>query len=107
MSRMFYRVVVQAVLLLRTETWVLLEVMYRKLEGVHVGFLKQITGQSIVRKRDGTWRCVEVEKFLKKEVTQSIGAYIDKRQAAVVEWVHLRPILEVCDKETDLQGGGG
>ena len=28
------------------------------------------------------------------------GVYIDKRQAAVVDWLALRPILEICDRET-------
>ena len=40
---MFYWVVVQAVLLFGAETWVLLAAMSRKLEGVHVGFLIQVT----------------------------------------------------------------
>ena len=31
--------------------------------------------------------------------------YIDKRQATVAEWVALRPILGVCDRETDYEGG--
>ena len=53
-SVMFYRAVVQAVLILEAETWVLLEAMSRKLEGLHVGFLRQITGQRAVRWKDGT-----------------------------------------------------
>ena len=69
--------------------------MSRNLEGVHVGLLKQIMGQRSVRKRDGTWQCVEAEKVLKKAGTQSLGEYIDKQQATAAEWVELRPILEV------------
>ena len=53
---MFYWAVVQAVLILGAETWVLLEVMSRKLEGVHMGFPKQITGQREVQHKNGTWR---------------------------------------------------
>ena len=35
-----------------------------------------------------------------REVRYSaLGMYIDRRQATVAEWVALRPILEVCDKE--------
>ena len=86
---MFYRAVVRAVLLFGAETWVLSEEMPHNLEGVHVLFLRQITGQRIVRQRDRTWRSVTSEKFLKKEVTHPLGAYIDKRQATVAEWVKL------------------
>ena len=43
-SAKFYRSVVQAVLLFRDETWVLLAAMLKKLEGAHVGFLQQVTG---------------------------------------------------------------
>ena len=39
-------------------------------------------------------------KVIKEAGTQTLGAYIDKPQATVAEWVALRPILEICDKET-------
>ena len=43
---MFYWAVVQAVLIFGDETWFLLEAMSKNLEGVHVGFLKQMTGKT-------------------------------------------------------------
>ena len=64
-----------------------------------MGFLKQITVQRELWQRDGTWKCVAADRVLKKAVTQFLGAYIDKRQATVLECVALRPILEVCYKE--------
>ena len=33
--------------------------------------------------------------FLKEAGTQSLGAYIDKRQATVMDWVALLPIVDV------------
>ena len=45
-SAMFYQAVLQAVLIFGAETWVLLVEMSRNLEGVHVGFLRQVTGRS-------------------------------------------------------------
>ena len=68
-STIFYWAVVQAVLLFGVETWVLSEAMSRKLEGVHVGFLRQITGKGAVRGKDGTWRQVAAEKVLDKAGT--------------------------------------
>ena len=46
MLAMFYWAVVQAVLIFGDETWFLLEAMSKNLEGVHVGFLKQMTGKT-------------------------------------------------------------
>ena len=33
------------------------------------------------------------------------GAYIDKLQATVAEWVELKPIIEIYDRETGYRGG--
>ena len=45
-SEMFYREVVQAVLLFGTETWVLSVTMTNTVEGVHMGFLGQVMGKT-------------------------------------------------------------
>ena len=79
MSAMFYRAVVQAVLLFEEETWVL------NLEGVHVGSLRKMMGQKANRHREGTRRSEAAEKLLKEAGTQILGAYIDKWQATVAE----------------------
>ena len=57
-SAMFYREVVQAVIIFGAETWVLSELMSRNLEGVHVGFLRKIIGHREVRQKKGTWQQV-------------------------------------------------
>ena len=38
--------------------------------------------------------------------TKPLREYINKRQATVAEWVDLRPIFEVCAKDTRYAGGG-
>ena len=43
-SAKFYWVVVQGVLLFGGKTWVLLAAMIKKIEGVQMGFLRQVTG---------------------------------------------------------------
>ena len=63
-SAMFYREVVQAVIIFGAETWVLSELMSRNLEGVHVGFLRKIIGHREVRQKKGTWQQVTEENFL-------------------------------------------
>ena len=37
--------------------------------------------------------------------TQPLKTYVDRRQAAVVEWVALRNIFDVCARETGYEGG--
>ena len=69
MSEMFYWEVVQAVLLFGEETSVLLVAISRKLEGVHVGFLRQVMGHMYKRHRDRLWRSVEAASVLKEAGT--------------------------------------
>ena len=54
-SEMFYRAVVQAVLLSGSETWVLLAAMERKVEITQTFFLRHIMGKWAQRIADGTW----------------------------------------------------
>ena len=82
------------------------EAMSMKLGGFHVGFLRRIMMQRAVRQKDETWRYVTAKTVLEKAETHPLGTYIDKRQATLAEWVTLRPILEVCDRETGYKGGG-
>ena len=41
------------------------------------------------------------ENVLQAEGTKPLKTYIEKRQVTVSEWVALRPILELCKKNTD------
>ena len=55
LSAKFYRAVVQVVLLFGSETWVLTAAMMQKIEGVHMGFLWQVTGVKAQSLGDETW----------------------------------------------------
>ena len=80
-------------LLFGAETRVLSAELYRKLEGVHVGFLGQVRGQKSKRERAGNWRSAAESRVLKEAGTQTLGIYIDKRQAIVAEWGALWMII--------------
>ena len=71
-----------------------------------MGFLRQITGQKAKGKREGTCKIEAAAKVIKEATTQSLEEYIDKQQETVTEWVLLRPIMEIYDKETGYKGGG-
>ena len=80
--------------------------MYRKLEGVHVGFLRRITRQRAVQNKDGTKRQVAADTVLDKAGNQPLRTYIVSRQATKGEWMALCHILEVCDREKNYKGVG-
>ena len=50
----FYRAVVQMILLYGLDMWVLLATIGRKVEGIHTGFICQIRGKRFRRLRYGT-----------------------------------------------------
>ena len=52
----FYRAVVQAVLLFGSERWVLSAAMDKRLEGVYVVFFLEVIGKTARRQWDGTWK---------------------------------------------------
>ena len=65
-----------------------------------MGFLRRIMRPREVRQKHRTCRKVAADTVLEKAGTQTLGTYIDRRQATVEEWVVLRLILEVCDRDT-------
>ena len=46
------------------------------------------------------------ERLLQATGTNILQGYIERRQAMLAEWVALRPIFEVCVKETGFEDGG-
>ena len=84
---MFYRAVAQAVLLFGLYTWVLLEVMERKLERTHTGFLRQITGKRSERKEEGMWVNTRAEVVWGAAGNQSEMTYTGRRNGTMAQWV--------------------
>ena len=79
-------------------TRVMLAKMAKKLEGLHVVLLRQVTGMKAISKKDNSWRKAASDSVLQKKGTQPLQTYINSRQKTVAEWVYLRPIFEVCAK---------
>ena len=102
----FYRAVVQAIILYGLETWVLSAEMERKVEGIHTEFLWQITGKRVRRLRDGEWETPVSEVVREAAVMQSERNYIGRQQANVDQWVAVRPIFGVFAREAGYEGVG-
>ena len=80
---------VQAVILFGEETCVLLAAMLNKLEGVHVGFLRQAKGMKAQRIGDETWIKEGTDRVIQAAGTKLLMKYIYKRQVKLAEWVSL------------------
>ena len=106
MSASFYRVVVKEIILYGLEMWVLLVSLVNMIEGTHTEFLRMIIGNRVKQLEDGTWETTGVEGILEAAGTQSARIYIEQRQATVAQWVALRPLFDVCARETGYEGGG-
>ena len=57
-------------------------------------------GKTVRQKWDRTWRRAEAGIVLKEVGTQTLGMDMDRQKATVSEWVTLRPIYKVCERET-------
>ena len=93
-------------MLFGAETWVLLVTMTQRLEGVHVGFLRQVTKLKGKRLRYGLWLKVVVDTVLQGSGKQPIQNYLEKSKATVAESLDLRHIFDVCIRETTYERGG-
>ena len=72
----FYQATVQAVLLFRSETWVLTPSLLRILEGFHVRAARRMTGMMPKRKHDGSWVYPDSKKLLKAAGLCTIAHYV-------------------------------
>ena len=80
--------------------------MLKKLEGVHMGFLRQVVGMTDRNLGVNTWQKERLERVLQATGTKPIQEYSERRKANVAEWVALQPIFEVFAKDTGFEGGG-
>ena len=94
-------------LLFGDKIWVMLEVIINKIEGLHVGFLRKLTGMKARRLGGETWTKEGPDRVLQVAVTKQLRGCIYKRQEIVAKWVALRPIFDFCAKWMRYEGGGG
>ena len=79
---------------------------HHKLEGLHICFLRQVTGQKTRWTGGNYWCKAAAESLLQATGTKILNNYIENRQVEVAERVALRHIFEVCKKYTGYEGGG-
>ena len=94
------------VLLIRSESWAMLEVMMSMVELTHIGFLGHIKGNRECITADGTWTTPKTGVVLRVSGIHGAATYIGQRQGRVAQWVTLGPIFNVCAREKGFEGQG-
>ena len=79
MAEIFYMAVTQAVLLFGLDTWVLLSVMEKMMEGTHTCFLKHIMGKRAHWKSEGMWVTPRAEVIWEAVENQLTMTYVGRR----------------------------
>ena len=89
----FFKAVVQAVLLFGSETWVLNPHMGQALVIFQHGVARRITGIQPKRQEEGVWEYPPLLAATEESRIEEIGAYILKIQNTVAQYIAMRPIL--------------
>ena len=74
--------------------------MTKRIDGTYTEFLQIIRGKREKRLGDGTLETPGAEGIREAAETQSDRICIEQRQATVEQWGALRPLFEVCERET-------
>ena len=103
-SGMFFKAVVQAVLLFGSETWVMTPCMGRTLGGVQHRVARRITGRQPKRQVGGSWEYPPLEAAMQEAGFEEMGEYVLKRQNTVAQYIVTRPILDLCEETVRMPG---
>ena len=102
---MFYKAVVQSILLYGCETWVISSQVLRVLEGFHHRVARSLSGKRpYYLPAEDQWVYPPIEEALEVAGLYSIDHYIRVRQDTLAVNVATRPILELC-RDEELQSG--
>ena len=93
---LFFKAVVQAVLILGSETWVLTPRMERALGSFQHRVVWRITGRKT--RREGRWGYPPLAEEMEEAVFEEIGVYITRRQKKVAQYIMTRPILGLIEQ---------
>jgi hypothetical protein len=102
---MFYKAVVQSVLLYGCETWVITSQVLKVLEGFHHRVARRLTGKRpYYLPGEDQWVYPPIETALEEASLYRIEHYIGGRQNTLADNVATRPILELCRETGRLSG---
>ena len=94
-SGMFYKAVVQSVLLYGSETWVWSQAMVQRLRGFHNRVVRRLAGR-LPRLLHGEWVYPPIEEAYEITGVQPLDVYIARRRSTFLPKVEGRPIWDLC-----------
>ena len=100
----FFKAVVQQVLLFGAETWAVTPRIERALNSfMHVVAIR-ITGIQSRRGWDGKWFYPSLEGAMKEAGFKDIRRSINNRQNTIVQYIATRPLLDLCEGTNQIGG---
>jgi len=93
---MFYKAVVQTVLLCGCESWTMTDAMWTVLKGFHHRAVRRMADMMAYRGPGGGWIYPSLEEALKKAGVCTMEHHVSKRQQRVVDCVSTRPVWMHC-----------
>ena len=91
-----YLVVVQAVLLYGSETWVLTPRMQMALGGFHHMVARRLTRQKPRKVQDGGWIYPPLEDVMSEAGLKEVDTYVSQHQNTVAQYIATMPIMDLC-----------
>jgi len=102
---LFYKAVVQSVLLFGSETWAVTESSLRVLEGFHIRSAYRMATVNVPRKlNNNTWFYPKNEDVLEEVGLFTIQKYIEVRRQTIADSIVDRPIFKLCWDQESVRG---
>ena len=101
---MFYKAIVQSVLLYGVETWVLTKSMMNILKGFHYRVARKLSGFHARPLGGGRWRTYKVADVLDAAGMRPMEEYVQNRRYYLNTYVQERPVLLLCRDTTRKTG---
>jgi hypothetical protein len=101
---MFYKAIVQSVLLYGVETWVLTASMRKTLAGFHHRVGQSLSGLRPFRRLNETWEYPPVADALEACGLRTMDEYIARRREYLKSYVINRPVYSLCVNSSRLPG---
>ena len=98
----FYKVIIQTILLYGSESWVINEKVRDKLRTFHNRCARFITGCFITKEEDGTWIFPETKKTLQLAHLLTVDDYITKRRDTIFNYAMGTEIYSKCKSAADI-----
>ena len=95
-SGMFFKALVQTVLLFGSDVWALIPCIDRSLGSFQNRVARWITRSNIRRKLDGVWEYPMMASAIEETGFEDIGVYIQKRQNTVAQYILTRLVMDLC-----------